>query len=158
VRKTEIPYARIPLFLLRQAVAIIVGVADISFFVTHLLVTVRFPLRSVQKQVIAYSHIVQSPLFFLCVEDKVKFNYFYYHVGHHVDIFGRVNKPNTLSQGKDNTIIDCIDVLLAFNAKVEIWKRKLEMDKPSIFATLNVFPKDIEHVCLDDSIKSQICQ
>jgi len=59
---------------------------------------------------------------------------------------------------KHKTIIDFIYVFLWINAKLELWKRKLEMDKNGMFPTINAFLKDTEHIWLDDSIKSQISQ
>ena len=73
-----------------------------------------------------------------------------------VDIFGRMNELNLSLQGKDKTIINFIDVLSAFQAKLQLWERKMAIDKIGMFPTLNELLEDTEDVWLDDNVKSQI--
>ena len=73
-----------------------------------------------------------------------------------VDIFGRLNELNLSLQGHDKTIINFIDVLSAFQAKLEFWERKMTMGRMEMFPTLNEFLEDAEDIQLHDDFKSKI--
>ena len=59
-----------------------------------------------------------------------------------VDIFSRLNEVNLSLQGKDKTVIKFIDILSAFQAKLELWERKMAMDKTGMFPVLNALLED----------------
>ena len=73
-----------------------------------------------------------------------------------VDIFSRLNELNLSLQGQDKTIVNFIDALSAFQAKLELWERKMTMGQMGMFLTLNEFIEDAENMRLDDDVKSQI--
>ncbi|XP_076816888.1 zinc finger BED domain-containing protein 5-like [Clavelina lepadiformis] len=50
-----------------------------------------------------------------------------------VDIFGGLNELNLALQGYDKTIINFIDVLSAFQAKLQLWERKMTKGKTGMF-------------------------
>ena len=50
-----------------------------------------------------------------------------------VDIFSRLNELNLSLQGQDKTIVNFIDALSAFQAKLELWERKMTMAKWECF-------------------------
>ena len=82
-------------------------------------------------------------------EDVVSLAYF-------VDIFSRLNELNLSLQGQDKTIVNFIDALSAFQAKLGLWERKTAMGQMGMFPTLNEFIEDAEDMRLDDDVKSQI--
>ena len=55
------------------------------------------------------------------------------------DIFGRLNELNLSLQGHDKTIINFINVLSAFQTKLESWERKMTASRTKIFHPLNEF-------------------
>ena len=74
-----------------------------------------------------------------------------------VDIFGRLNELNLSLQGQAKTIINFIDALSAFQAKFELWERKMTNDdKLGMFPTLNELIEDTEVMRLDDDVKLKI--
>ena len=73
-----------------------------------------------------------------------------------VDIFSRLNELNLSLQGQDKTIVNFIDALSAFQAKLELWERKMTMGQMGMFLTLNEFIEDAEDMRLDDDVKLQI--
>ena len=50
-----------------------------------------------------------------------------------VDIFSKLNELNLSLQGQDTTIVNFIDALSAFQAKLELWERKMTMAKWECF-------------------------
>jgi len=72
-----------------------------------------------------------------------------------MDIFGRLNELTLSLQGYDKTI-NFIDVLSAFQAKLELWERKMTTSRTGMFPTLNELLEDTEDVRLNDNIKSKI--
>ena len=72
-----------------------------------------------------------------------------------VDIFGRLNELNLSLQGQDKTIINFIDALPAFQAKLKLWERKMTLGRTGI-STLNEFLEDNEDMRLNDDVKSKI--
>ena len=90
-------------------------------------------------------------------EDLVKFlNEDVVSLAYLVDIFSRLNELNLSLQGHDKTIVNFIDPLSAFQAKLELWERKMTMGEMAMFPTLNEFIEDAEDMRIDDDIKSQI--
>ena len=73
-----------------------------------------------------------------------------------VDIFSRINELNLSLQGRDKTIVNFIDALSAFQAKLELWERKMTMGQMGMFPTLNEFIENAEDMRLDYDVKSQI--
>ena len=67
-----------------------------------------------------------------------------------VDIFSRLNELNLSLQGQDKTIVNFIDALSAFQAKLELWERKMTMGQMGMFPTLNEFIEDAEDMRLDN--------
>ena len=61
-----------------------------------------------------------------------------------VDIFIRLNEINLSLQGQDKTIVNFIDALSAFQAKLGLWERKMTMGQMEMFPTLNEFIDDAE--------------
>ena len=59
-------------------------------------------------------------------------------------------------QGQDKTIVNFIDALSAFQAKLGLWEKKMTMGQMGMFPTLNEFIEDAEDMRLDDDVKSQI--
>ena len=90
-------------------------------------------------------------------EDLVKFLYEnVVSLAYIVDIFSRLNELNLSLQGHDKTIINFIDALSAFQAKLGLWERKMTMGQIGMFPTLNEFIEDAEDMRLDDDVKSQM--
>ena len=73
-----------------------------------------------------------------------------------VDIFGRLNELNLSLQGQAKTIINFIDALSAFQAKLELWERKMTKGQLGMFPTLNEFIEDTEDMRLDGDVKLKI--
>ena len=73
-----------------------------------------------------------------------------------VDIFGRLNELNLSLQGQAKTIINFIDTLPAFQAKLELWERKMTKGQLGMFPTLNEFIEDTEDMRLDGDVKLKI--
>ena len=73
-----------------------------------------------------------------------------------VDIFGRLNELNLSLQGQAKTIINFIDALSAFQAKLELWERKMTKGQLGMFPSLNEFIEDTEDMRLDGDVKLKI--
>jgi len=59
-------------------------------------------------------------------------------------------------QGHDKTIINFIDIFLAFQVKLELRERKVILDRSGMFPTFNEFLEDTKDVQLDGNIKLKI--
>jgi len=89
-------------------------------------------------------------------EDLVKFLHEDVSLAYLVDIFSRLNELNLSLQGQAKTIINFIDALSAFQAKLELWERKMTKGQLGMFPTLNEFIEDTEDMRLDGDVKLKI--
>lgn len=72
-------------------------------------------------------------------------------LAYRVDMFGRLNELNLNLHGKHKTIIYFIDILSAFHAKLELWKRKMEMSKTGMLPVHPELLEDTKDLKLDDT-------
>lgn len=73
-------------------------------------------------------------------------------VAYLADIFAEVNALNLLMQGRDQTIVVLSEKLTAFNGKLKLWKRKIEIGKTASFPSLSVLLEDEAY----NSFKSKV--
>jgi len=77
------------------------------------------------------------------------------------DIFSHLNEVNLSIQGQDLTIIDVIERLQTFQAKLPLWKRRLETDN---FANFPMLEEAISQSRIDNtetlspSLRGNICE
>ena len=77
------------------------------------------------------------------------------------DIFGHLNEINLSIQGPDITIIDAMERLQAFQAKLPLWKRRLETDNFANFPMLEevITQNRINNIeTLSPSLRGNMCE
>ena len=77
------------------------------------------------------------------------------------DIFGHLNEINLSIQGPDITIIDAMERLQAFQAKLPLWKRRLETDNFANFPMLEevITQSRINNIeTLSPSLRGNMCE
>ena len=86
---------------------------------------------------------------------------FLYGLAYLADIFSHLNEVNLSIQGPDLTIIDVTERLQAFQAKLPLWKRRLETDN---FANLPMLEEVISQSRIDNtealspSLRGNMCE
>ena len=113
-------------------------------------------LMELRKEVSFFLREKQNPLSvqFDCKEFLCGLAYF-------ADIFGHLNEINLLIQGPDITIIDAMERLQAFQAKLLLWKRRLETDNFANFPTLEevITQSRINNIeTLSPSLRGNMCE
>jgi len=73
---------------------------------------------------------------------------FLYGLAYLADIFGHLNEVNLSIQGPDLTILDVTERLQAFQAKLHLWKRRLETDN---FVNFPVLEEVISQTRIDNT-------
>ena len=86
---------------------------------------------------------------------------FLYGLAYLADIFGHLNEVNLSFQGPDVTIMDVTERLKAFQAKLPLWKRRLETDNFANFPMLEevISQSRIDNTeVLPSSLRENVCE
>ena len=113
-------------------------------------------LMELRKEVSFFLREKQNPL-------SVQFDRkeFIYGLAYLADIFGHLNEVNLSFQGPDVTIMDVTERLQAFQAKLPLWKRRLETDN---FANFPMLEEVISQSRIDNtegllsSLRGNMCE
>ena len=113
-------------------------------------------LMELRKEVSFFLREKQNPL-------SVQFDKkeFIYGLAYSEDIFGHLNEVNLSFQGPDVTIMDVTERLQAFQAKLPLWKRRLETDN---FANFPMLEEVISQSRIDNtegllsSLRGNMCE
>ena len=66
------------------------------------------------------------------------------------DMFSQLNILNLSLQGPNIMLVDVSEKLIAFTAKLKLWKKKIATQKTASFPIFNQFLEDMEELCFDD--------
>jgi hypothetical protein len=58
------------------------------------------------------------------------------------DVFGELNILNISMQGRNTTVVDLTEKLLAFKQKLKLWQQKVDTNRTAVFPTFNLLLED----------------